>query len=81
MLGVSSVVLAEDALTQQSALIVEPVRLRDPEGHPAQGREIRQPEHFELLKVGRQCVLLHERTNRRVVLDGVECISRSATNP
>src|SRR5712672_1729295 len=43
-LGVAYVVLADDALTHESTLIVEPARIRDFEGNRLQGRETRMPQ-------------------------------------
>jgi len=76
----ASVILAADALTQQSRLSIEPVRLRDPEGSiaqgRAQGRETRMPEQFRLVKSGHQCVLIHERTGQRIPLVNTKCAAR-----
>jgi hypothetical protein len=75
-----SVTLADDALTQDSSLIMEPVRMRDPqEGIAqgrAQGREARMPEHFRLVESGHRCVLIHERTGRRIELANTKCAAK-----
>ena len=68
-----SVVLADDALVSDSTLTMEPARLRDPRGNLAQGRELRPPERFRLLKSGRTCTLVHESSGSRTVLTGVQC--------
>ena len=65
--------LADDALTRESTLILERAAHRDPEGHRAQGRELGRPERFTLFKTGADCVLIHERTGRRMVLVATEC--------
>jgi hypothetical protein len=67
------VMLAEDALTRESTLILERPAHRDPEGHRAQGRELGRPERFTLYKSGGDCVLVHERTGRRMPLVATEC--------
>jgi hypothetical protein len=67
------VMLADDALTRESTLIVERAAHRDPEGHRAQGRELGRPERFMLFKTGADCVLVHERTGRRLPLVATEC--------
>jgi len=67
------VTFADDALTRASTLIVEPVRPRVAGGIPLQGRELRSPEHFSLVKRGSTCLLVHERTRRRLTLAGIEC--------
>ncbi len=76
----TSVTLADDALTQDSSLIIEPLRLRDPQGSVAQGRaqgrETRMPEHFRLVKSGRHCVLIHERTGQRMELANTKCAAK-----
>ena len=74
------VTLADDALTRDSSLIIEPLRLRDPLGGVAQGRaqgrETRMPEHFRLVKSGRHCVLILERTGQRMELANTQCATR-----
>jgi hypothetical protein len=70
------VTLADDALTRQSRLTIEPVRLRDPQGRIAQGRETRMPEQFRLVKSGHRCVLIRERTGQRIPLVNTKCAAR-----
>lgn len=60
-----SILLAPDALTVESTLIVEPVRPRDSSGLPLNGRELGPPEHFELAKAGSCCFLIQQRTGER----------------
>jgi hypothetical protein len=76
----TSVTLADDALTHDSSLTIEPVRLRDPQGSiaqgRAQGREMRMPEHFRLVKSGHHCVLIHERTGQRMELANTKCAAK-----
>lgn len=67
------VMLADDALTRESTLVLERAAHRDPEGHRAQGRELGRPERFTLFKTERDCVLVHERTGRRMALVATEC--------
>ena len=67
------VMLADDALTRESTLILERPAHRDPEGRRAQGRELGRPEKFTLFKSGGDCVLVHERTGRRLPLVATEC--------
>jgi hypothetical protein len=76
VLGDREVTLAEDALTQESELVVEPVRPRDAEGRLLQGREMRAPEKFLLVKKGGHCILIHERTGERVDLAHTQCIPK-----
>ena len=65
--------IADDALTRDSALIVEPVRPRGPDGLPLNGRQRGRPEHFRLVKNGASCVLVHERTGKRFPLAAATC--------
>lgn len=65
--------LAPDALTASSQLLLDPARPRDASGRVLQGRETRTPESFQLVKVGDECVLKHERTGREYVLQDVRC--------
>ena len=68
-----SVRLADDVLTTGSILLIEPVRPRDAAGLPLQGRETRAPEKFRLVKSGRSCILIHERTRERQELPQTQC--------
>jgi len=73
---IAPVTLAEAALTDSSTLTIEPVRLRDPQGYLANGRETRQPENFRLIRVGVRCVLVHERTGQRFTIANATCAPR-----
>ena len=72
-LGVSYVALADDALTKDSVLTIEPTRIRDFEGRRLQGRETRAPEIFKLIAVKKDCYLVHERTGTRTLLANTRC--------
>src|SRR5215471_461764 len=74
-LGVAYVVLAEDALTKESTLIIEPARIRDFQGRLLQGRDSRGPERFHLVKGKKKndCVLVYEHTGTRIPLIDTEC--------
>ena len=79
-LGRTSVILAGDALTHDSLLIVERARLYDArtgiaQGR-AQGRETRMPEQFRLVKSGQHCVLIHERSGQRILLANAQCAAQ-----
>lgn len=77
-LGGASVTLREDALTHESWLSIERLPRRDPQGRLAQGRIIEMPERFNLVRSGDKCVLIHERTGKRMDLAGVDCIAAPA---
>lgn len=59
--------LADDALTRESTLLIERRNL--------DGRERGTPERFVLLKVRDRCVLLHERTGQRSPLVETRCVA------
>ncbi len=65
--------VADDALTKTDVLIIEREHPRDPAGHPLDGREREMPEHFQLVKSGDQCILVHRRSEQRFPLAGVAC--------
>lgn len=67
------VALADDALTRDSVLIIEPAIARDAQGVPLDGRERRPPQHFTLWMNGSRCVLVHEETHRRFTLKSATC--------
>jgi hypothetical protein len=67
--------LADDALTRESTLTIERARARDAQGAPLDGRDPGRPEHFRLLKVGSDCVLVHERSGQRFKLAHTRCVA------
>lgn len=72
-LGQDDVMLAADALTRDSVLLLERVPREGPAGTRLPGRELDEPERFVLLRVGGECVLEHVRTGRRWVLRDARC--------
>ena len=56
--------LADDALTRDSVLIIERAHT---------GRDLDRPERFRLVRAGASCVLVHERTARRMTLASTRC--------
>jgi len=70
------VTLADDALTHENLLLIERQRRLDPQGLPANGRELGLPERFLLSIDGKRCVLTHERTQRHWVLTHTHCKAR-----
>ena len=67
------ITLADDALTRDSALIIERPQPRTADGVPLSGRERGRPEHFRLVKNGSRCVLVHEGTGKRWTLKAATC--------
>jgi len=68
------VMLANDALTEDSTLVIERVAQRDPSGRKIETRVEFGPEIFRLRMQGTQCLLVRQRTQQSVVLDNVRCV-------
>ena len=64
LLNGAPVRLADDALTQDSVLIIQKART---------GRDLDKPEHFRLVRAANQCTLVRERTGERVTLAATSC--------
>ena len=73
MLGVSSVTLADDALTRSSILLIERSPVRDVGGARISGRDYGKPKKFTLVKSGGECVLVSGQDGRRIVLTDATC--------
>jgi hypothetical protein len=73
MLGVSSVILTDDALTRSSVLLIERRPARDPAGVRFTGRDYGKPGTFTLVKSAGACVLVSARDGKRIVLTGATC--------
>jgi hypothetical protein len=67
------VTLADDVLTHDSLLLIERNQARDAKGVPLSGRELGRPEKFQLVKNGKDCVLIHEASGRRWTLKHTTC--------
>jgi hypothetical protein len=72
-LNVPTVTLAADALTTDSELVIERTPARDAGGRRLQGREVSQPEHFQLVTAGTRCLLVHTRTQTEYELPNARC--------
>jgi hypothetical protein len=69
------VLLADDALTTDSSLVLEHAHPVDAQGRLLNGRELGRPEIFDLV-IGREgCVLIHRRTGQRTVLRTAHCVA------
>jgi len=72
--GGLDVLLADDALTTSSVLMLE----RSPRGsldsNQAMGRVLEQPIRFQLVKNGTECTLIDLRDDSRHVLSDTSCI-------
>lgn len=67
------VLIADDALTESSVLIVERRIPRTMEGRIGSGRILDPPETFQLVLEGDQCVLVHDRTGEAYPLENTRC--------
>ena len=67
------VLIADDALTKSSLLVIERRIPRTLEGRVASGRILDPPETFRLVLEGDQCVLLHDRTGESYPLENARC--------
>ena len=65
--------IADDALTTTSVLIIQRMPQKDLEGRPLTGRDLGRPEHFKLVANGDECVLMHEESGERRVLQRTRC--------
>lgn len=75
-LQVSSITIADDALTQDSVLLIERTPARDAAGRRLSGRDLETPEQFRLVKQGDRCVLVHSRSGARSVLSKTKCSAK-----
>jgi hypothetical protein len=73
MLFGADVTLADDALTTSSVLIVERSHPRSLDNPPLSGRDLGQPERFQLVTTGKGCMLIHENDQARYELLKTEC--------
>lgn len=69
----TEVLLADDALTDTSILIIERKMPRAVTGSPAQGRTMDPPVRFTLMTNGTDCVLVEDRSGSRYLLADTRC--------
>lgn len=67
------VLIADDALTKSSLLIIERRIPRTMEGRVGSGRILDPPETFQLVLDGGRCVLVHRRTDTAYPLENARC--------
>jgi hypothetical protein len=67
------VLLADDALTRTSTLLIERTAARDSTGQRISGRDYEAPEQFELVLSAERCTLIHARTGQRYELRAARC--------
>ena len=73
MLFGAEVMLAKDALTESSVLVVERNRVRSLDSPPLSGRDLGRPERFQLVTTNNRCVLIHEKSEARYELRETKC--------
>jgi hypothetical protein len=74
-LQVEDVMLADDALTDSSVLVIERKRVRGLDNAPLSGRDLGTPERFRLVQQDERCVLVHESSGRRFDLPSAQCVA------
>ena len=72
--GGLDVLLADDALTTTSVLMIERSPRRSLNNNQAMGRVIEQPLRFQLVKNGVDCTLIDLRDDSRHVLADTSCV-------
>jgi len=72
--------LADDALLHDDVLLIERQPRLDPNGLPANGRELGRPERFRLSTDGKRCWLSQEGSERRWLLVSAKCREVGATH-
>ncbi|MDJ0813068.1 MAG: hypothetical protein QNJ23_05020 [Woeseiaceae bacterium] len=75
------VMLAGDALTDTSILIIERRIPSTIEGSPAKGMAMEDPVRFTLMSNGVDCVLVDERDGSRYLLADTECKAEDGQPP
>jgi hypothetical protein len=74
-LGGVAVTLSDEALTDSSLLVIERRRHLDAAGQPIMGRVLEAPDRFVLIRQNGRCLLEHEASGRRWLLEDVSCVS------
>ena len=75
MLAGAEVLLAGDALTDSSVLVIERNRIRGLNSPPLSGRDLGRPERFQLVTNGTECLLIREKDQSRHELLNTECVA------
>ena len=71
----ADVLLAEDALTDSSTLIIERRRAQSLDGRIAEGRTMEMPVQFRLVTDGSQCILVDQQDGSRHLLANTRCVA------
>lgn len=73
LLEVSRVELAPGAFTRVNRLLLERRAFKDSQGHPMMGRSLETPNVLLLERMGKDCYLRLENTERRILIPGLSC--------
>ena len=73
LLQAPGVLVDASVLLHGSLLLVDRNRPRDAAGRQLSGRDYGKPEQFQLIKAGRDCVLVRLGTGERVLLSEARC--------
>jgi hypothetical protein len=71
----ADVLLADDALTDSSTLIIERRRAQSLDGRIAEGRTMEMPVQFRLVTDGSKCILIDQRDGSRHLLAATRCVA------
>jgi len=71
----TDVIIADDALTKTSVLIIERNPPRTMQGQPAQGRIMDPPIRFQLVVNDAECILIDTRDAKRYLLENTTCVA------
>ena len=69
----TNVLLADDALTESSLLVIERSPPRTMQNLPTQGRNMEPPFQFRLVINGTDCILIDQRDRSRYLLENTKC--------
>ena len=72
--------LADDALTKESSIVIDRTAARDSGGRRIEARETSAPQVLHLIKRGDDCILVLQATKKETKIEGVSCVAASAVN-
>ena len=71
----TKVLLADDAFTDSSVLVIERRQPRTMQDPPATGRIMEPAVKLQLVMNGRDCILIDTRDSSRYVLENTSCVA------
>lgn len=69
----TEITLSKNAFTHDSIIIIEPTKIQSIRLPHGMGRNVRQPEKYQLILDGGQCFLLHDKTQLTWHLGNLKC--------